>query len=300
LALMALAVWSGINTISMPPVSCRVTVLLLSLITAVGWAQEVSHAPTNSASQSAEKDGFQTDATPVIRVSVNLVQIDATVTDAQGHTVPNLEAKDFEILQDGKPQTIKKFSYVNAPPPAALRPGPPAPTNPTKIRPEDVHRTVALVVDDLGLSFESTARVRQALKHYVDTQLQPGDLVAVLRTGAGVGALQQFTTDRRMLDAAIDRVRFNFLGGGPLGAFAPVESHLSQFPAGVNLAPTPSVDFDQERRQILPRARWARCATLSMACELFPAERFWCFSLRTCSCSIVASRVSACRRQSSN
>jgi hypothetical protein len=116
----------------MPPVmSCRVTVLLLSLITAVGWAQEVSHAPTNSASQGAEKDGFQTDATPVIRVSVNLVQIDTTVTDAQGHTVPNLEAKDFEILQDGKPQTITKFSYV-APPKAALRPGTPAPTIQTK------------------------------------------------------------------------------------------------------------------------------------------------------------------------
>jgi VWFA-related protein len=220
------------------------------LSAALGWTQQVPPQPPKT----DEKTNAQDTNASVIRVSVNLVQIDATVTDAQGHAVSNLEAKDFEVLQDGKGQTITKFSYVSAPPAVELRSGVSAPTNPSKIRVEDVHRTVALVVDDLGLSFESTARVRQALKHYVDTELQPGDLVAVLRTGAGVGALQQFTTDHRMLDAAIERVRYNFLGGGPLGAFAPLESHLSNFPTGVNLAQangtSPSVDFDQERRQI--------------------------------------------------
>jgi VWFA-related protein len=66
-----------------------------------------------------------------------------------------------------------------------------------------------MVVDDLGLSFESTYHVHRTLKNFIDTQVQPGDLVAVLRTGAGVGALQQFTTDRRLLYAAVDRIRWN-------------------------------------------------------------------------------------------
>jgi VWFA-related protein len=191
----------------------------------------------------------------VIRVNVELVQVDATVTDASGKAVPNLEPQDFEVLQDGKPQVITKFSYVNAPPPVATKPVGESKLpvlHPNKVRMEDIHRTVALVVDDLGLSFESTARVHQALKHYVDHELQPGDLVAILRTGAGVGALQQFTTDRRLLYAAIDRVRFNTMGLGTIGAFAPLASSNSL--TGVNLAAASGTggmsDFEQERRQI--------------------------------------------------
>ena len=66
---------------------------------------------------------------------------------------------------------------------------------------------LAIVVDDLGLSHESTAYVRMMLTRYVDTKIAPGDLVAIIRTAGGVGTLQQFTTDRRLLHAAIDRVR---------------------------------------------------------------------------------------------
>jgi hypothetical protein len=164
----------------------------------------------------------------VIKVSVKLVQVDATVTDEKGHSVRDLQAQDFEILQDGKPQVITNFSYVN--PPVNTRPGARADIpsgNPNKVRFQDIHRTVALVVDDLGLSFESTVRTRMALLHYVDTELQPGDLAAVVCTGSGVGALQQFTTDRRLLRAAIDHIRFNPMGGGPAGCVraAGVASH---------------------------------------------------------------------------
>jgi len=42
------------------------------------------------------------------------------------------------------------------------------------------------VVDDLGLSFESTHFVRSALKKFVDEQMQTGDLVAIIRTGGGM------------------------------------------------------------------------------------------------------------------
>ena len=50
---------------------------------------------------------------------------------------------------------------------------------PAQLRREQVRRTVALVVDDLGLSFESIGFVRQALKEFVDEQMQPTDLVAL-------------------------------------------------------------------------------------------------------------------------
>ena len=70
---------------------------------------------------------------------------------------------------------------------------------PTSLLPGQIRRTIAIVVDDLGLSFASTARVREVRRHFVDEEVQTGDLVAILRTGAGMGALHQFTTDRRLL-----------------------------------------------------------------------------------------------------
>ena len=50
--------------------------------------------------------------TPVIRLGVDLVRVDATVTDERGRHVPDLTAGDFEVLQDGKPQTISLVNYV--------------------------------------------------------------------------------------------------------------------------------------------------------------------------------------------
>src|SRR5581483_7977511 len=72
-----------------------------------------------------------------------------------------------------------------------------------------VRRVIAFVVDDLGLSFESTYYAREALKKFVNTQMQDGDLVAIIRTGRGLGALQQFTNDKRILLAAIEKLVWN-------------------------------------------------------------------------------------------
>ena len=136
----------------------------------------------------------------------------------------NLQAKDFEILQDGVPQVITNLSYIReAAPDTGQRPtsltknavAPP----PRELKPQEIHRVVALVVDDLGLSFESTVDVHIALKKFVDEQMLPGDLVPILRTGGGIGTLQQFTSDKRLLYAAIDRVKFNAQGRVGISSF---------------------------------------------------------------------------------
>src|SRR5262249_22624745 len=133
----------------------------------------------------------------VIRINVNLVQVDAVVTDNKGKAVTDLKAEDFEILQDGKRQAITNFAFINVKdsavrssvvrPATQPRGGPPVPPPPPAFRPREIRRTIALVVDDLGLSFDSIVRVRQSLTKWVDTEMQPGDLVAVIRTSAGMG-----------------------------------------------------------------------------------------------------------------
>ena len=162
---------------------------------------------------------------PVIRISVNLVQLDAVVTDGKGRQVTDLRPEDFEVLQDGKPQAITNLSYIRlaqnesvASAPAAGK-APLVPPVPVNLRPEQVRRTIALVVDDLGMSFESIARLRQALKTFVDEEMQPGDLIAIIRSGAGIGALQAFTADKQILHAAIDHVRFSGFGRAIIGQY---------------------------------------------------------------------------------
>ena len=176
----------------------------------------------------------------VVKISTALIQIDVTVTDKDGKVVKDLKPEDFEIYENGKKQEITNFSFVsvdNATKQTLVKskekdkisiPLPPVP-----IKPEQVRRTIALVVDDLGLSFESIYQVRRAMRKFVDEQMQPNDLVAVIRTGSGMGALQQFTTDKRQLYAAIENVKWNAQGRAGISAFAPLEATpLEQAQAG--------------------------------------------------------------------
>jgi VWFA-related protein len=168
----------------------------------------------------------------VVRITSNLVQFDAVVYDKENRPVTDLRPEEFEVTVGGKRQEITNFSYVSveagtptAKPPAASAANPSAPpVPPARLRPEQVRRTIALVVDDLGVSFEGMYYVRRSLKKFVDEQMQPGDLVAVLRTSAGVGALQQFTSDKRILHKAIELVRWYPRGRGGVTAFAPLEA----------------------------------------------------------------------------
>jgi len=176
-----------------------------------------------------------------IRISVNLVQVDATVTDSHGKPVSNLTAGDFQILLDGKPQTIDSCNFIRAgggvPAPAAGAtppsvPGkleaalPPMPVAPLKRG--QVRRTVVLFVDDLSMSSESAPAVRNGLRKLIEHQLQPGDLAAIVRASAGLGALQDFTNDRRLLLAAADQVRWNPAGRGGMSAYAQVGTNPSE------------------------------------------------------------------------
>ncbi len=135
----------------------------------------------------------------VFSVTSTLVQIDAVVLDKKGRQVTDLRPEDFEVLIDGKPQKITNFSYIRVTPDAPKPQQAPSDKKrvdlatqlppSSEIKRDDVHRTIVLMVDDLGLSFEDMAFTRRALHRFVERQMQPGDLVAVCRTAVGSGAL---------------------------------------------------------------------------------------------------------------
>ena len=151
-----------------------------------------------------------------------------------GKQITDLKAEDFVILQDGKPQAITNFSYVSNVPartenvaaaPAKKTEGP---VPPPKIQAHDAHRTIAFVVDDLGLSFQSIDQAKRQLRKFVNEQMSPNDLVAVLRTSGEIGTLQQFTTDRRLLLTAINHIKWNVYSRVGVEVFPRVREETSR------------------------------------------------------------------------
>lgn len=169
---------------------------------------------------------------PTLHITVTQVQVDAVVTDSRGRHVMDLDPADFEILQDSQPRPVTFFSRVSAPAPQPTNSvpadGAAAPLTSTALTSSaQVRRAIALVVDDLALSFADLVRTREALKRYVEQQMQPGDLVAIVRTGGGIAILEQFTTDKRVLLEAAASLKWRFSGRQGLIAIRPRDGENS-------------------------------------------------------------------------
>ena len=179
-------------------------------------------------SQQPQKPGDDQDE--VVKINTNLVQVDAVVTK-DGKVVTNLTADDFEVYEDGKKQPITSFAFISNVPSTTPQPvtatkeksgnmGPPA----RPVNPDEPHRTIAFVVDDLGTSAESMSQVRKQLRKFVNEKLQPNDLIAIIRTGGEMGALQQFTNDKRILSRAVDQLRWNLCNRVGITVITPIDS----------------------------------------------------------------------------
>lgn len=170
----------------------------------------------------------------VVKISTNLIQLDITVVDRDRKPITDLRPEEVEIYENGRKQDITNFDLVTrklavqtTTEPSAV-PLPPS----TNVRREDVRRSIAFVVDDLTMSFGDVRETRDSLKKFVREQMREGDLVAIIRTGAGIGALQQFTADRRLLLAAIDKIQFNMSGSAKIGLFNPISASLADEVSG--------------------------------------------------------------------
>ncbi len=142
------------------------------------------------------------------RVDVNYVEIDAVVTDAQGNLVRDLTRDDFRLAEEGRPQTIAAFTRVDLP---IERPDPPLFLSRTiepdvrSNRDEFNGRVFLLVLDDLQTDVRRTALVRAGARQFIQKYVGANDMVAIVNTGGGVAATQEFTSSRPRLLAAVDR-----------------------------------------------------------------------------------------------
>jgi VWFA-related protein len=149
----------------------------------------------------------------VVKIESALVQAGVTVLDKQGRFVEGLKAEQFELLVDGRPQSLSFFEHVAATgsPEERAKLAAAGDTRAAVVRAGDAPpprgRTVIFFLDDLHMPSESMTRARKLIQHFVDKEMGEDDLAAVASASGQLGFLQQVTGNRDVLRAAVSRLK---------------------------------------------------------------------------------------------
>jgi len=187
------------------------------------------------------------------RATANFVEVDAIVTDANGVPVADLSASDFEVSEDGRPQTLTVCSFVHIP---IVRPDPPLFRNrivePDVVTNEKAFdgRVFMIVLDGHHVSTLRSAAVRSQAETFVDRYMGENDIATVVQIG-NPSAGQEFTSNRRLLKAAISRFTGTALRS--ITATLNADAVRRNDEAAANLDPGPPRDTDAPVREFMAR-----------------------------------------------
>jgi VWFA-related protein len=147
---------------------------------------------------------------PTFKLRVDYVEVDVVVTDKTGNLVRDLKKEDFQVLEDGKNQTVTNFTHVDIPVERGDRPLFAAetlePDVRTNERPFD-GRVYVMLIDDYHTRFGRTQRVKAAAKQFIERRLGANDVMAIVHTAAASTANQEFTNNKKLLLAAVDKTQ---------------------------------------------------------------------------------------------
>jgi VWFA-related protein len=176
----------------------------LAFFLATAILSAAAAAQTTTTQQRAAQDD------EIVRITTQLIQVDAVVTDKNDQVIPDLKLGEFSVYDNGKKQDLQFIEYVGG---DAKSPRVEGNTNLAGVRADSdimrnvsaqgLHRVFAFVVDDLTLPFEDMTNVRAMLTDFVDKQMRDDDLVAIVRVVGSRGLLEQFTSDKPLLRRAI-------------------------------------------------------------------------------------------------
>ena len=185
---------------------------------------------------------------PTFRVQVDAVEFDAFVTDAQGNPITDLTADDFEVLEDGKAQTITSFALVNIPIERRDRPlGAPAPIEPdVQTNDRDDGRVYVIALDEVA--GEQALRTRRFLHRFFERYFAANDIAAVVFLGrTNTANTQDFTGSTRLLLQAVDTFTGGFPDGPAVTSAAPVPASISPPPSPGPASPNQEATFALRR-----------------------------------------------------
>jgi VWFA-related protein len=152
----------------------------------------------------------------IFHAQTDLVLVNVTVRDKNGNFVRNLKPEDFSVFEDNKVQKIISFDIENTDAiPAqevvqakpitgeAAKPASPASLASTANEFKD-RRLIVLFFDLSAMEPDEIDRAITSAVHYVDTQMTPADLVAIVSLGSSLVVNQDFTTDHNLLKRELE------------------------------------------------------------------------------------------------
>jgi len=183
-------------------------VFAIALIPVSLFAQQPASAPAaqkdSSKEQGQDKDQVpdkDQGKVPVFRKNVTVVNVLCTVKDKHGLLIPNLTKDNFELFEEGKPQTIKYFSNQN-----------------------DVPITLGLLIDSSKSMERTLPEEKVVASGFLQKVLTNKDLAFVISFDISVDLLQDLTGDMHLLRGGLDKARINTntAGMAPMGNPGPV------------------------------------------------------------------------------
>lgn len=171
--------------------------LLLSALVALFAAASIAIGQQAPAQKSDDQQPEET-----LKLNVNVVQLFFNVKDKHGALIPNLTKDDFEVLEDGKPQTIKYFTAES-----------------------NLPLTLGMMIDSSGSQRNVIDMEKQVGGAFLKQILTDKDEAYVVSFDISVDLLQDFTRDVHRLQAALNKAKVNVdytsggipgMGGGPV------------------------------------------------------------------------------------
>jgi VWFA-related protein len=144
--------------------------------------------------------GEKPSSPPAFRVDTGVVMLDVVVRDKKGRLVRDLRPEEVQVFEDGVKQEVTGFRFVETGR-EAVPPGPGAPAAPAKRESEQV-TLVTLLFDQLGN--EARIIARKAALDFLDADHRAGLWISVFAIDRRMHLLQQFTTNRDQVRAAVE------------------------------------------------------------------------------------------------
>jgi len=172
----------------------------LVLISPLVLRSAAAQQPPAGAPQPGQQ--VEDDAGAPIKVDVDVVNLYCSVRNKQNGLVNTLEKNDFDLAEDGKPQTIKYFSKET-----------------------DIPLTIGLLVDVSGSQRNLIEPERRAGASFFSSVLRKKDVAFLISFGADSELLQDITGSPRLLQDGLRRLKLNAGFSGINSGPVPTMSH---------------------------------------------------------------------------
>jgi VWFA-related protein len=154
---------------------------------------------------------------PIFKSGINFVRVDVIVSDKDGNPILDLKPEEFSVFEDGRQQKVEQFDIVKIDPLSQVE----GPTNGEIRSTQDEEREAArpevrmfvILLDDYHVRRGNDMAVRKPLIDFIQNQLAPADMVAIMYPLTPVNDIT-FTRNQRQLISAIESFegrKFNYI-----------------------------------------------------------------------------------------